>query len=84
MIKLAKEKLKLTISLNNGPVLDKNVQNVDDDSKINNLKPSFILPKDKSIQIKLDEEKSETVKIVLEFLYTDRVMSLEGKGCYFF
>ena len=63
--------------------MDKNVQNIDDDSKMNNLKPPFVLPSDKSIQIKLDEEKAETVRIVLEFLYTDRIISLEGKGKLF-
>jgi hypothetical protein len=52
-------------------------QNIDSDSKLN-IQPPLVLSK--PIQIRLEEEKAYAVRIVLEFLYTDRILSLEGKG----
>jgi len=41
--------------------------------------PPFILTQDSYIEIKLADERSDALRIVLEFLYTDRIISLEGK-----
>lgn len=43
----------------------------------------FNLNNDEFIEIKINNENPEAVKIVLEFLYTDRIMSLEGRGLSF-
>lgn len=44
-----------------------------------NRMPPFYLNSDEIIEIKLPDEKIDALKIALEFLYTDRVISLEGK-----
>lgn len=54
----------------------------DDASRLNiaaGSSPPFILSPGEYIEIKLNGENSEALKLVLEFLYTDRIMSLEGK-----
>ena len=63
LIKLAKDKLPQSPILNH------------DHFKA----PPFILSQDSHIEIKLADERSDALKIVLEFLYTDRIISLEGK-----
>lgn len=65
LIKLAKNKLQ------------KSVLNIDE--SLQNRTPPFYLSSDELIEIKLLDEKIDAMRIVLEFLYTDRVLSLEGK-----
>jgi hypothetical protein len=42
--------------------------------------PPFVLNPGECIEIKINDENSKALKLVLEFLYTDRIMSLEGRG----
>lgn len=42
--------------------------------------PPFILNQDECIEIKISDQNSEALRIALEFLYTDRIISLEGHG----
>jgi hypothetical protein len=56
----------------------KSILNTDETSLINRM-PPFYLNQDEIIEIKLPDEKIDALKIVLEFLYTDRILSLEGK-----
>ena len=49
-----------------------------DDSLANRM-PPFYLNSDELIEIKLIDEKIDAMKIVLEYLYTDRILSLEGR-----
>jgi hypothetical protein len=42
-------------------------------------KPPFLLNPGEYIEIKISNENPEAMKLVLEFLYTDRIMSLEGR-----
>ena len=51
-----------------------------EETKASSNAPSFILSQDEFIEIKINGENSEALKLVLEFLYTDRIMSLEGRG----
>ncbi len=39
----------------------------------------FYIPEDEYVEIRVDTENSNAVQIVLEFLYTDRIISLESK-----
>lgn len=39
----------------------------------------FFIPADEHIELKIETEKPTAVKIVLEFLYTDRILSLESR-----
>jgi hypothetical protein len=48
-------------------------------NQIQDSKPPFIIDAETFVEIKLNEENSSTLKVVLEFLYTDRIISLEGK-----
>jgi hypothetical protein len=42
--------------------------------------PPFYLNTDEFLEIKLNCDNSDALRIVLEFLYTDRLLSLEGRG----
>jgi hypothetical protein len=42
--------------------------------------PPFYLNTDELIEIKINCDNSDSLRIVLEFLYTDRLLSLEGRG----
>ncbi|RNA42331.1 leucine-zipper-like transcriptional regulator 1 [Brachionus plicatilis] len=41
--------------------------------------PPFCLNEDEFIEIRINEENAEALKMLLEFLYTDRIVSLEGR-----
>ena len=47
---------------------------------VNNEMPPFFLNPDDQIEIKVTNETAEPFRIVLEFLYTDQIVSLEGRG----
>jgi hypothetical protein len=51
-----------------------------EEAKLSVKAPPFILNAGEYIEIKINGENSEALKLVLEFLYTDRIMSLEGRG----
>lgn len=47
---------------------------------VNNEMPPFFLNPDDQIEIKVTNETAEPFRLVLEFLYTDQIVSLEGRG----
>lgn len=47
---------------------------------VNNEMPPFYLNTDDHIEIKVSNESAEPFRLVLEFLYTDQILSLEGRG----
>ena len=50
-----------------------------EDAKLADM-PPFYLETDEFIPIFINSVHVDPLKIVLEFLYTDRIVSLEGKG----
>lgn len=54
-------------------------KNSESQTKRINERLPFYIPENHFIEIKVETEKAIAVEIVLEFLYTDRIFSLEGK-----
>jgi hypothetical protein len=44
--------------------------------------PPFFLNPDEFVEIKVTNESSESFRLVLEFLYTDQIVSIEGIGIF--
>lgn len=51
---------------------------------VNNEMPPFYLNPDDYVEIKVGNESAEPFRLVLEFLYTDQILSLEGRGSHLF
>ena len=51
-----------------------------DKDELNDNMPPFILNYDEYIEINIKNENSEALKILLEFIYSDSILSLKGKG----
>ena len=80
MIKLAKDKLKPTGTLSAFVSLGSSANSLSSLEEQRWIKsPPFVLNQEEFIEIKINEENSEALRMVLEFLYTDRIVSLEGR-----
>lgn len=83
VIKHAKDKLKSSpstlsalVSLGSSSSTS-SLYNLEEQRKIK--LPPFCLNQDEFIEVRINEENAQALKMVMEFLYTDRIVSLEGR-----